>query len=195
VEVVSGRRTIGAEVLLGVAMLGAALVAALVASLAGAWGISEVFDWAHTVNERPSRRTAKLYVTYALAHVLGAVIVLMSPDLVSLVIDVEVMNALLLPIVLGFGLYMVPAPLGWMCPAFGKRRPPCRFRGCKGLALPLPVPCSENDARGDYGGEVGSRRCFSKLPGRSADGVHGMAGDTRRLLPETQRAQPEDGRR
>lgn len=33
---------------------------------------------------------------------LGAAIVLLSFDLVSLVIDVEVMNALLLPIVLGF---------------------------------------------------------------------------------------------
>lgn len=93
---------VGAKVLLGTAMLGAALVAALVASLAGAWGISEVFGWTHTLNERPSRRSAKFYTIYALAHVLGAVIVLMSLDLVNLVIDVEVMNALLLPIVLGF---------------------------------------------------------------------------------------------
>ena len=36
---------IGAKVLLGTAVLGAALVAALVASLAGAWGIAEVFGW------------------------------------------------------------------------------------------------------------------------------------------------------
>jgi len=93
---------IGAKVLLGMAVLGAAMVAALVASLAGAWGISEVFGWAHTLNERPNRQTAKFYVTYALAHVLGAAIVLTSVHLVSLVIDVEVMNALLLPIVLGF---------------------------------------------------------------------------------------------
>jgi len=138
---------VGARVLLGVAMLGAALVAALVASLAGAWGISEVFGWAHTLNERPDRRTARFYSAYVLAHVLGAVVVLLSLDLVSLVIDVEVMNALLLPIVLGFllaleakalpaehrmrgarrvvvtglcvfvigfGLYLVPATLGWV---------------------------------------------------------------------------------
>ena len=137
---------LGAKVLLGVAMLGAGLVAALVASLAGAWGISEVFGWAHTLNERPSRRSLNFYVTYTLAHVVGAIIVLFSIDLVKLVIDVEVMNALLLPIVLGFllaleakalpdeyrmrglyrvvvtglclvvisfGLYMVPATLGW----------------------------------------------------------------------------------
>jgi Mn2+/Fe2+ NRAMP family transporter len=139
--------SVGAKILLGVAMSGAALVAALVASVAGAWGISEVFGWAHTLNQRPNRQTAKFYVTYALAHVLGAVMVLVSLDLVRLVVDVEVMNALLLPIVLGFllaleakalphqyrmhglyrivvtllclvvigfGLYMVPATLGWL---------------------------------------------------------------------------------
>jgi Mn2+/Fe2+ NRAMP family transporter len=92
----------GAKVLLGITVLGAALVAALVASLAAAWGISEVFGWTHTLNERPDRKTAKFYITYGLAHVLGAVVVLLSLNLVNLVIDVEVMNALLLPIVLGF---------------------------------------------------------------------------------------------
>jgi len=93
---------VGGKVLLGVTMLGAGLVAALVASLAGAWGLAEVFGWRHTLNERPNRRSAKFYALYALAHALGAVIVLLNLDLVKLVIDVEVMNALLLPIVLGF---------------------------------------------------------------------------------------------
>ena len=78
--------TVGAKVLLGVAVLGAALVAALVASLAGAWGISEVFGWTHTLNERPDRQTAKFYTTYVLAHVLGAMVVLLSVHLISLVI-------------------------------------------------------------------------------------------------------------
>ncbi|OBJ16211.1 hypothetical protein A5623_18875 [Mycobacterium colombiense] len=36
-----------------------------------------------------------------LAHIVGAVVVLASVDLVNLAVDVEVMNALLLPIVLG----------------------------------------------------------------------------------------------
>jgi Mn2+/Fe2+ NRAMP family transporter len=57
---------------------------------------------AHTLNERPSCRSAKFTVVYALAHVLGALVLLVSLDLVNLVIDVEVMHALLLPIVLGF---------------------------------------------------------------------------------------------
>ena len=92
---------VGGTVLFGLGMLGAALLAAIVASLAGAWGLSEVFGWRHTLNERPSRATAKFYITYGLAHVIGAVLVLASVDLVNLAVDVEVMNALLLPIVLG----------------------------------------------------------------------------------------------
>ncbi|MBV8927940.1 MAG: divalent metal cation transporter [Mycobacteriaceae bacterium] len=92
---------LGGTVIFGLGMLGAALVAAIVASLAGAWGLSEVFGWQHTLNERPDRSTAKFYGTYALAHIAGAAIVLASVNLVHLAIDVEVMNALLLPIVLG----------------------------------------------------------------------------------------------
>ncbi|MCW2655293.1 MAG: hypothetical protein QOE41_4102 [Mycobacterium sp.] len=92
---------IGGTVLFGLGMLGAALVAAIVASLAGAWGLAEVFGWQHSLNQRPSRATAKFYLTYALTHLVGAALVLASVNLVNLAVDVEVMNALLLPIVLG----------------------------------------------------------------------------------------------
>lgn len=120
----------GAKVLLGVAMLGAAMMAALVASLAGAWGLAEVSGWAHSLNERPSRENAKFYFFYSLAHVIGAAIVLLSIDLIRLVIDVEIMNALLLPIVLGFLLALE-------CKALPERY---RMRGayrvvCTGLSL------------------------------------------------------------
>jgi Mn2+/Fe2+ NRAMP family transporter len=90
------------KVLVGASILGGALVAALVVSLAGSWGIGEVLGWRHSLNERVSRKNAKFYLTYALAHIVGAAIVLASFNLVSLAVDVEVMNALLLPIVLGF---------------------------------------------------------------------------------------------
>lgn len=39
---------------------------------------------------------------YTLAHVIGAIFVLANFDLVNIAIGVEVMNALLLPMVLGF---------------------------------------------------------------------------------------------
>jgi Mn2+/Fe2+ NRAMP family transporter len=91
-----------AKILIGASILGGALVAALVVSLAGSWGLAEVLGWKHSLNDRINRRNAKFYVTYALAHVAGGVLVLASVDLVGLVVDCEVMNALLLPIVLGF---------------------------------------------------------------------------------------------
>jgi Mn2+/Fe2+ NRAMP family transporter len=86
----------------GAAILGGALVSALVVSVAGAWGLAEVFGWRRSLNRRPSRDNAKFYVTYAGAHVAGVILVLVSASLISLAIDVEVMNALLLPLVLGF---------------------------------------------------------------------------------------------
>jgi Mn2+/Fe2+ NRAMP family transporter len=91
-----------AHLLIGVAILGGALVAALVVSLAGSWGLAEVLGWKHSLNDRISRRTAKFYLTYGLAHAVGAILVLASVDLVGLAVDCEVMNALLLPVVLGF---------------------------------------------------------------------------------------------
>jgi Mn2+/Fe2+ NRAMP family transporter len=66
--------SIGGKLLFGLGMLGAALVAAIVASLAGAWGLAEVFGWKHSLNERPNRKNAKFYLTYALAHVLGEIL-------------------------------------------------------------------------------------------------------------------------
>ena len=93
---------LGGTVLFGLGMLGAALVAAIVSSLAGAWGLAEVFGWRHSLNERPGRRNAGFYLAYAAIHLAGAALVLTSMDLIRLSIDVEVMNALLLPVVLGF---------------------------------------------------------------------------------------------
>ena len=91
-----------ARILVGAGMLGGALVSALVVSVAGAWGLSEVFGWQHSLNAKPSRANAKFYASYTLAHVIGALLVLFSVDLISLAVDVEVLNALMLPIVLSF---------------------------------------------------------------------------------------------
>jgi Mn2+/Fe2+ NRAMP family transporter len=111
----------GGTVLFGLGMLGAALVAAIVASLAGAWGLAEVSGWQHSLNQRPNRATAKFYTTYALAHLIGAALVLASVDLVNLAVDVEVMNALLLPVVLGLLLALEAKALP----------PQWRMQGCR----------------------------------------------------------------
>lgn len=91
----------GAKVIFGLGMLGASFVAALVVSLAGAWGIGEVAGIKHSLNAK--WRDAKgFYTIYTCAHVGGAILVFSGINLVNLAVDTEVMNALLLPFVLGF---------------------------------------------------------------------------------------------
>lgn len=90
-----------APLFFGLGMLGAAVVAALVVSVAGAWGLSDVMGWRHSLND--SLRTAwpfYLLCAGALAGSAGAVVI--APNLVNLSVDVQVMNAALLPVVLGF---------------------------------------------------------------------------------------------
>lgn len=81
--------------------LGAAMVAAIVVSLASAWGFGEVSGYKHSLEHQPSE-APWFYAVYTVAVVAGAGIVALSPDLVALNIGVEVMNALMLPLVLGF---------------------------------------------------------------------------------------------
>ncbi len=90
-----------AKVTVGAALMGGALVAALVVSLAGSWGLAEVMGWKHSLNEKIGRQNWKFYTVYILIHVVGAVLVFANVDLVHIAVDVEVMNALLLPLVLG----------------------------------------------------------------------------------------------
>jgi Mn2+/Fe2+ NRAMP family transporter len=90
-----------ADLLFGLGMLGAALVAALVVAVAGAWGLAEVLGWRHSVNDR-LRDARGFYAVCAGGLVASAVAVVVAPNLVNLSVDVQVMNALLLPIVLGF---------------------------------------------------------------------------------------------
>jgi Mn2+/Fe2+ NRAMP family transporter len=82
-------------------VLGAGLVAAIVASLAFAWGLGEVAGYRRSLEFHPLK--AKwFYGVYTLCVIGGALVVGLVPDLISLNVGVQVMNALLLPIVLGF---------------------------------------------------------------------------------------------
>ena len=72
----------------------------IVASLALAWGLGEVSGYRHSLEYHPSQ-ARWFYGVYALCVVIGALLVAFAPDLVSLNVDVQVMNALLLPVVLG----------------------------------------------------------------------------------------------
>ncbi len=82
-------------------VLGAGLVAGIVASLALAWGLGEVAGYQRSLEMRPMQ--ARWFYGSYIACVVGAAIVVgFAPDLVSLNIAVQVMNALMLPLVLGF---------------------------------------------------------------------------------------------
>jgi Mn2+/Fe2+ NRAMP family transporter len=90
-----------AVIFFGLGIVGASVVAALVVTLAGAWGISEVLGWRHSLNDSPARAVG--FYSLAVGGIIsGAVLVLVIPNLVNLSIDIEVMNACLLPIILGF---------------------------------------------------------------------------------------------
>ncbi len=89
------------RVVFGMGVLGAGMVAAIVASLALAWGLGEVAGYRRSLELRPMQ-ARWFYGCYAVCVVGGALVVGLAPNLVTLNVAVQVMNALLLPLVLGF---------------------------------------------------------------------------------------------
>ncbi len=82
-------------------VLGASLVAAIVCSLALAWGVGEVAGYRRSLENHPFE--AKwFYGVYAVSVVGSAAVVWLVPDLVWLTIAAQVLNAFLLPLVIGF---------------------------------------------------------------------------------------------
>ena len=82
-------------------VLGASLVAAIVCSLALAWGVGEVTGYRHSLEAHPFE--AKwFYGVYAICVVGSALVVWLVRDLVWLTIAAQVLNAFLLPLVIGF---------------------------------------------------------------------------------------------
>ncbi len=90
------------KILFALGMTGAALVASIVVSLTAAWGLGEVMGYKRSLEHKPAE-APWFYCVYTLTLIIGGVIVATGfINLVKLSIAVEVMNALLLPIVLGF---------------------------------------------------------------------------------------------
>ena len=89
------------RVVFSLGIIGAGMIAAIVASLAGAWGWGEVTGFKHSLEHHPLE-APWFYGVYTAIIVAGALAVVLIPNLVTLDITVEVMNAFLLPMVLGF---------------------------------------------------------------------------------------------
>ncbi|HZU87845.1 MAG TPA: divalent metal cation transporter [Stellaceae bacterium] len=83
-----------------IGVLGASLVAAIVSSLALAWGLGEVAGYQRSLEYRPFE-TGWFYGVYALCVVGAAALVWSAPDLVWLNIAAQVVNTFLLPLIIG----------------------------------------------------------------------------------------------
>ena len=88
-------------------MSGAAMVATVVVCLTAAWGVGEVAGYKRSLEDHPLE-APWFYGIFSVCLVGGGVLVASGVNLVNLSVAVEVMNALLLPIVLGF-LFMLGA--------------------------------------------------------------------------------------
>jgi Mn2+/Fe2+ NRAMP family transporter len=90
------------RILFSLGMAGAALVATIVVSLTAAWGVGEVMGFRRSLEDNP-REAPWFYGIYTMILILSAALIASNLiNLVKLSVAIEVMNALLLPIVLGF---------------------------------------------------------------------------------------------
>ena len=89
------------RILFSLGMIGAALIAAIVVTLTAAWGIGEITGYKHSLKSSP-KEAPWFYILYSLVLIGGAVLVSSNINLVKVSVGVEVMNAVSLPIVLGF---------------------------------------------------------------------------------------------
>ncbi len=93
------------KLLFAMGMIGSALVATIVVTLTAARTMGEVLGVKHSLEHAP-REAPWFYGIYTASLVTGGLFVASGVNLVSLSVGVQVMNALLLPIVLGF-LYLL----------------------------------------------------------------------------------------
>ncbi|RDK00302.1 NRAMP family metal ion transporter [Paraburkholderia lacunae] len=88
------------RVLFSAGVLGASMVAAIVCSLSLAWGLGEVAGYRRSLEDRPA--SAPWFYGVYVASVAGsAYVVWLAPNLVSLNVAAQVVNALMLPLVVG----------------------------------------------------------------------------------------------
>jgi len=106
------------RLLFGMGIVGASLVAAIVVTLTASRALGEILGYKHSLEHSP-KEAPWFYATYTATLILAAVIVDSGVNLVTLGVAVQVMNAMLLPIVLTF-LYLLarrlPSPYqlkGW----------------------------------------------------------------------------------
>jgi len=90
-----------AEVLFGIGLLGASALAAAVVPLATSYAVAEAFGVERSVSKK--FREAKLFLgLYTVLIVVGAAVALIPGNLIQLLLNMQVLNGLVAPIVLTF---------------------------------------------------------------------------------------------
>ena len=133
---------VAGKVVFSAGVLGASLVAAIVASLALAWGVGEIAGYKRTLELHPFA-AGWFYGVYAACVVGSAFAVWAASDLVWLNIAAQVLNAFLMPLVIGFLVALAASALP----------EPCRASGWR-LRLIVGI-CGVVSALGVFGGVAG----------------------------------------
>jgi Mn2+/Fe2+ NRAMP family transporter len=143
------------KIIFGAGVLGASLVAAIVASLALAWGVGEILGLKRSLETKPFA-AGWFYGVYALAVIGSALAVWAVSDLVWLNIAAQVLNAFLMPLVIGFLVALAAAALA----------EPVRLRGWR-LRLIVAI-CAAVSTLGVFGGlqALGCARAQPVIAGR-----------------------------
>ena len=129
------------KLLFGLGMTGAALVATIVVTLTAARSLGEVLGVKHSLEHTP-REAPWFYGFYTMSLAAGGLLVASGVNLITLSVGVQVMNALLLPIVLGF-LYLLA------------RRLPTPYRLSGGYAVVVALIIALTAGIGVYAGLAG----------------------------------------
>jgi len=128
------------KVLFSMGLMGGALIGGLVVSLTAAWGLGELMGLRRSL-EYKATEAPGFYLSYTLMIGFGAVVAIIYPNPIELEVFVEILNALLLPVVLGFLYVLAHKALpdehrikGWYALGVG-----LLFSLCCGVALYLVV--------------------------------------------------------
>ena len=89
--------TSGAHLVFSFGVLGAAMVGAIVSSLALSWSFAEAAGH-HQARQKPDAESAWFYRVYASCIAASVILVVWTPDLIGLAVAAQVVNALMLPI-------------------------------------------------------------------------------------------------
>jgi Mn2+/Fe2+ NRAMP family transporter len=89
------------RIVFAMAMSGSALIATIVVALTAAWSVGELTGKRHSLADRP-REAPWFYGVFTMALIAAGALVSSGVNLVSLSVGVQIVNALLLPFMLGF---------------------------------------------------------------------------------------------